>query len=457
MKKLTLAILCCCLALGVSQNAFANVYAAHLDVEPGNGGTQDFSSDASMDITYRLNEAATSVSIEIYLQSDPGTTVKTIAGTTTKGLNTVQWDGTKDGGGNAASGTYSYKITAADTTGHSSWEQIDDSDTNALLSFYTPRGISINKNQDSSRFGTVYVSESNFGTARPGHAAERTTTTGVYLLTNDLTDLGHKTGGVDWAAVGSSAPLKSCLDADDHLYVIDFTNDEAYEFNADLSVATKIISAANKTVGQYCSGIYVEGTQAGGDRKLYVVNSHYGDGRRGLIQYDLGSAATPTGTGTQYIGPSLWTYYPYDVARDSNGDWYMHSYRATAGQEFPLAKINDGTPPLNTAAWAAATSYVYSRGIDINEDAGIAVYASYSNGGVYIFNIDTGAYIEEIAIGGRSYDLAFDAAGNLYVPNTSNEVLRVFSPGDGSNSFVTDYYGTVVVTAATGVDTWVDY
>ena len=51
----------------------------------------------------------------------------------------------------------------------------------------------------------------------------------------------------------------------------------------------------------------MEGTQAAGNRKIYLVNGNYYDtARKGLIRYDLGAnaTATPGDTGTQIIGPT---------------------------------------------------------------------------------------------------------------------------------------------------------
>jgi len=273
-------------------------------------------------------------------------------------------------------------------------------------------------------------------------------TSGIYMLRADGVDAGWANGGVDWAAAGNSSPFKSTIGPDGHLYVTDFSNDLAYEFNNDLSVATPLIDASNKTSGQYVEGIHVEGTQAGGDRKIYLVDSHYLDARRGLIEYNLGGNATATAsdTGTQYIGPDYFGFYPRDVARDSNGDWYMIQYRYDPNQAPAVSKFNDATPPINTAAWETDMSlYTGAYGMDINEDAGLVAYGQYYTGEVFLFDMATGAYVDSFDAGSRIRELAFDAAGNLVTGDNSVEWVRFWSPG-GSWETVLGSDGTFSVT-----------
>ncbi len=56
---------------------------------------------------------------------------------------------------------------------------------------------------------------------------------GIYMLHADGTEAGFTDGGRTWT--GNSAPYKSIVGPDDHLYVADLSNDMAYEFNDDMS------------------------------------------------------------------------------------------------------------------------------------------------------------------------------------------------------------------------------
>ncbi len=332
--------------------------------------------------------------------------------------------------------TYQIKVSSY---GGSGWSQYiaDGFDRN----FYTPTGVSIDKNPASANFGKVFVSNATTATTGAG----RNTPEGIYALRANGAAAGFGTGGVTWG--GTSGPYKSTIGPDGHLYVADFSNDLAYEMSPDLQSATQLITAANKTTGQYVNSIYVTGTQAGGNRSIYLVNGHYLDARVGLIKYDLGASAAvgATDTGTQFIGTAApWSsFYPYDVARDSKGDWYLNTYRSTAGQASPIVKFNGaGTPPLeDDILWSASSAYAGSpAGIDINENAGTVAYVSYDNGVVRIFDMATGAFLESFTpgSGSRGRELAFDPAGNLVVVNSSSEYARYWSPG----GWATTVYGS---------------
>ncbi|MFQ5806219.1 MAG: hypothetical protein ACE5I3_07205 [Phycisphaerae bacterium] len=311
------------------------------------------------------------------------------------------------------------------------WNQYIPDDT--LTSFYSPCGVSINKNPASANFGKVYISETRTATTGFG----RSVTSGIYMLNADASDAGWANGGVDWTVQGNLAPFKSTIGPDNNLYVADYSNDLAFGFNADLSVATQLIDASNKTDGQYVEGIYVEGSQAGGDRSVYLVDSHYLDARRGLIRYDLGgdATATPGDLGTQWIGPDYFGFYPRDVARDSDGDWYMNQYRYSPNQAPALTKFDGtGTIPLgddpSEVLWETDISvFTGAYALDINEDAGVIAYGHYYTGEVFIFDLETGILIESFDAGNRIRELAFDAAGNLVTGDNSVEWARFWSPG----------------------------
>jgi len=300
-------------------------------------------------------------------------------------------------------------------------------------SFYLPRGVAINKNPASPNFGKVYVSESRGGqTANTTYG--RMTADGIYVLRADGTaESGPYTGGVDWTvdAANASAPLRSVIGPDNHLYVVSLYSDLAFEFNDDLSVATPLIDASNRTEGQWVHSIWVEGTKAAGNRKLYLVNGNYLDGRRGLIGYDLGGndMATPGDTGTQLIGPDVFNYYPYDVARDRNGDWYLNQYRATAGQALALLKFKGDIVPNNEPLWSVPNTYTYTESLDINDAAGVIAVGRYSDGTVYLFELSTGDLRESFDCGNRCREQAFDAAGNLVTVDNGAEWARFWSPG----------------------------
>jgi len=424
---LTAALAAAGLALAVAPS-YANVYASGLSQT----GANSFS--------FILNEGADlGVSVEMW-EVGGGMAYSENLGALAKGAHNWTWDGT----GSAAGKSYTAKITAS-ASGYSSWTQISADDMST--SFYVPVGVSVYKDMKSPKFGTIYVSNGQGGTTTFG----RSTTSGIYALNADASEIGFFTGGKDWAAAGNSSPFKSTIGPDGHLYVADFSNDLVWEFNDDLSAATQLIDGTNKTASQYVESIVVTGTQAGGDRSIFLVDSNYysgAPGRKGLIKYDLGAnaTATPGDTGVQFIGPDYFAYYPRDAARDSDGNWYMNQYRSALNQAPAISKFLDSaTLPINAAAWETDKAlYVGAYGLDIYEPNRWVAYAQYYTGEVFVFDMDTGAFVSSFDAGTRLREVAFDAAGNIVTVDNSTEWMRIWSPGLGQNSFTTESYFEVV-------------
>lgn len=371
-------------------------------------------------VTFVLNQAAAGITV-----LTNGVAVTPPIDASTPGLKSFDMTGAT---------TYSIIVTGNTAK---AWTQFipDGTDRN----FYFPNSVAINKNPASTNFGKVYIGNNN--QVIPGNTgAGRLTTDGIFLLRADGVAIsGPHTGGVSTYMTNDlnnySNPFKINLNPDDDcLYFTSYYDDLAFGFNADLSVATQLIDAGNKTAGQYVESIYATGKQSDGTRKIYTVDSHYLDPRVGLIQYDLFGNATATAldTGTQLIGPSFYTYYPCDVDRDSSGNWYLTQYRAAAGQA-PVVNKFDGSlaPPINTSLWNASAAYTYARCVGVNETGGTVAVGRVigSSGLVYFFDIATGAFKEQLDVGNYVRDIAFDKAGNMVSVDNSLEYARFWSPG----------------------------
>lgn len=412
--------------------AWANVYATGLSaqvsaVDPACGTHQ------TAKITYVLNENADDgVTIEVL--TDPGNTVvRTVQiARQLKGTNTFEWDG-RDDSGARVSGNFKVRITAADG-GHTQWTRLDPD--NEDTSFYVPVGVAVNRNPASPYYGNIYVSNCVAGIPA---GRTRSSIDGFYRLSADCTTINSGTGGQTWS--GGSSPFKIAIGEDDRVYVADLSNDLAFDMAPDLSSSVQLIDASNRSSAQWVGSIVVEGNQADGNRKIYLVNVNYEPARRGLIQYNLGAAAAAaTGDlGTQYIGPSYYSYYPYDFVRDSNGDWYGTQYRYDPTQAEAIAKFLDAAPPINTAHWKTPLIAPYNGGycLDIYEPKGWVAYGNYYDGWVHIFNMSDGSYVAGFDAGSRIRDIAFDEVGNIYTVDNTVERLRIWSPPDGPNSKTT--------------------
>lgn len=420
MRFVVAVALTVALAIVGAAPLWANVYASGL-VKTGDNS-----------FSYTLNESADAgVQVQVW-QVGGGMVYSEDLGPQAKGAQSWTWNGS----GAQMGLSYKVKVIAADD-GYTGWSQISTDGTST--SFYVPVGVSVYTNQNSSKFGTAYVSNATAGTTAFGRA----TSDGIYVVGADGVDLGYKTGGITWS--GSSSPWRTVVGPDGHLYAADLSNDLVYEFSDDLSSATVLIDGSNKTANQWVGGVWVEGTQADGNRAIYLVNNNYNDtARKGLIRYDLGgNAAVASGdTGVQYIGPSYFTFYPYDVARDGNGDWYMPQYRYDAAQAAAISKFTDDPDnlPINTAAWETPKTAPYNGGycVDVCDAKGWVAYGNYYDGYVHVFNMEDGSYVGGFDAGTRMRDIAFDAAGNIITVDNSTEWMRVWSPGDGANSFTTE-------------------
>ncbi|HRR87241.1 MAG TPA: lamin tail domain-containing protein [Phycisphaerae bacterium] len=421
---------------------YANVYPSGVTVDAS--ALND--TCGTLKVTYVLNENAdgdgVNPGVKIEVLDNTLTAVRTVSiARQKKGTHVFDWDGRKDDGTRAPNGSYTVKITAADF-GYTVWTQISVDQTST--SFYVPVGVSVNRNPGSPHYGSVYVSNATSGETAYG----RNNPEGVYRLKADMTEINSGTAGVTWG--GASGPWKSAIGTDDRVYVTDLSNDLVFDVAPDLSSAVQLIDASNRTANQWVGAVVVEGTQAAGNRKIYLANVNYNDtARKGLIQYTLGAnpTVTPGDTGVQYIGPTYYSFYPYDYVRDSNGDWYGTQYRYDPTQAEAIAKFLDGTPPINTAFWKTPMVSPYNGAycLDIYEKRGWVAYGNYYDGWVHIFNTADGSYVGGFDAGSRMRDIAFDAAGNIYTVDNVTEWLRAWSPPDGPNSMD---YTTVAVSLA---------
>lgn len=96
--------------------SFANVFASDLSAPENITGFP-------VALQYRLNDNATTVTVEIFGPLPDTTVIKTINGGTARGLNTVYWDGTKNDSTPAPAGSYKFKVKA-ESTGYSTWTNI---------------------------------------------------------------------------------------------------------------------------------------------------------------------------------------------------------------------------------------------------------------------------------------------------------------------------------------------
>ena len=423
--------------------AWANVYASGL------------SKTGDKSLNYTLNEdATTGVSVQVW-QVGGGVVYSENLGAQTKGVHNWTWNG--NGGQDGK--TYTVKVVAS-STGYSSWTKT--SVDGALNSFYSPKGVAVNRNQNSQYFGRVYVSE-----GAGGSTASRTTQDGIYMLNADLSDaIGQgstaKTGGVTWAS-SSSSPFRMEVGPDDSVYVCDWADTHSGLWMGDGnfdSVAAVLDNTGlngdgmNATHGSI-SGFVVSGT--GSSRKIYTVDEDLDSANEGSIwRYDIGTGTVFTGAPSAKVyddaaNGDLILNSNNDIIQANDGTFWVTQPRA-GGSADTLLSLMQVSADGKSVLWSSVPQLAAHSDVDpLKRTYGIAydpvndmiALATYNSGQVLIFDPNTKSIVSSFTTvaSANNRDLAFDAAGNLYVVDNTNERLWAYSPS-GANSYTTQSWFT---------------
>lgn len=495
MKKVLLLSIIVLMSL-LASYSFANVMAFDVKLD---------TSGANPKVTYRLNEAATSVIVQICGPSPSTAAVKNITGTTLKGANEVIWDKTIDGGAPASNGAYSVKVQANDAVGHTAWSLINDI-TQPIFQYEYPRHLEVNKNVKSPYFGMIYLANGRVGTTGTSKACSD----GIYAMYPDGSDpLGQAgtpaTGGVAWSVLtgtgtlDGASPWKPVVGPDDSVYICDWSDTHSGIWRAPADLSGSYVEILDNT-GRASSGlvgtlhgsvssVLVEGTGASTtlytwdeDLPLPGASTTTEPGLRNIYKYAVGTGPFPwTAAPTTQISELDFTsYIYYDAAfgifvndsnaglkRDSSGNWYVSNYRAGVGMP-TLLKIS---PDGKTLLWDSLNAGNGGNTSDplIADRGGIAIdevrnriYVGISGVGFkYIpFNplptgtgaLDAATVSVTVTEGGFTsgsavVGLDVDGAGNVYFASTTREYLYIYSP-PGANSYTTDTNLTITVTGA---------
>lgn len=206
--------------------AWANVYASRLEQSGING------------VSYILNENAdVGVTAEVW-KVGGGLVYSESLGTQNAGSHSWNWNGS----GYVAGDQYTIKIKPS-ATGYAGWTKI--SVDNPLNSFYSPRGVDVNRDPGSKYFGRIYVGESAGGSPAAGVIRGAPTQDGVYMLNADGTDADGqgntaRAGGVTWGT--ASSPFRLTVGPENKVYLTDWSDSHSGlwvgdpDFNTAVSV-----------------------------------------------------------------------------------------------------------------------------------------------------------------------------------------------------------------------------
>lgn len=418
---------------------------------------------------YLLNDDATNVTVEVLNSSNA--VVKTfLVGAQAKGSQSVLWDSTDDSSVLVPTGNYTFRVN---TTGAASgaWTQFN-STASKLNYFYTPRGVAVNKNPDSPYYGRVYVGEGAGGISGMEGPTTRVTTDGIYMLNADISDngipggTGAHTAGVPWRLANDTpadntpaSPFRLEVGPDDSLYITDWSDAQSGLWQADPNVTSAVevldstgrnTAGLNTTHGSIAD-VIVTGT--GASRTIYTFDEDYAtpsvETRGSILRYDIG-------TNTTFSGPP--SALAYDDTSDNRVQNFLGSIALANDGTFWLAQNRAGGADTlsslmqidasGTVLWSSIPSLAATslddplRGMQgIAYDAVnnlIAVVTNINvtgtgNGRIQIFDPVSKTVLGTLYFGSTTNtDVAFDAAGNLYVTNRSAERLRLWSPPNGN-------------------------
>ena len=382
--------------------------------------------------------------------------------------------------GAQAKGAYTAEISLEDLEkGNYTWEVVVEGAEKSTIerfnsySFYHPSGLDIDNNPENASFGALFVCEGYNRGQKTGYVsahADGSYGGGLYIfdaagnqilnkdggarfypswLTNQDRTFGSKTCGADFGKVA--------IAQDGRIFV------NRYNFNGDYYLVAESLEKlvadgeftsllAGKTM---TDGIYFEGSEylagpaqsfdvfgAGEDLKLLAlsradntVDATYDENR--VVEYNLG-------TGTALEVPTavvaLDKKYTISYDRKANlqydnrgGIWYIQ-YRGAPSAEQPALVYVDANGEIKFFEGAGGKAR-YQGAMSVSPD-GDRLVASSASGVVTVYGIiraENGditlneQYRLTHNMGGSAYSAAWDAAGNFFLGNASNEVVQGYA------------------------------
>ena len=407
---------------------------------------------ATLTVTYRLNNSnANSVFVVIYNGEE---VVKSVPGTTTIGVNTVE----------VATNDLPAGVElkwAVEVNGTS--VEVPTQETK-IYSFYHPSGVDIDINPENPTFGLLLVNEGMHsvkdkteGYVSAGFGA------GIFAFTPsfDLIPNGDKpgnNGGIEFTTTRADgtgtaySPRRIRISEDGRIFVTSLNTDGNYLWEVDpnnfnewtpvfkgtLNDQRELITEDSAFIAAPNNGFDVKGAGENLQLAMYSVNlpGITGAAMSGfrLHEYNLGTATEWATAPSKTIVDGLYAinYTGTQVEYDNEGGLWIASYRGTANDANPgLVHINaDGVEDAKLV-W----SNVRQAGIRFNNDFTKLVVAgnngaakkatiytiSKDNNGAPVLTEET--VIDMAAVGNNLNDFAWDYAGNLYACGNSAEKL----------------------------------
>lgn len=482
MRNLILAAL---LACGLASAAHAVPVAGQIRVSSISVGQ-----GVGLTITYRLNEAADSVGIEL---RDAGSNalVASFAGTAAQGANSVVWNGRVDNAAGAlvAAGSYRVRVTAnknvplgwTEFASNRSVGQYGAAATlETLFDGASPRSWLITHNTDSDTFGYL-LAISSYATTPP-HA-------GAIVLNPELSVAAGDDGfasrklkgfGDGTAIINNTVFWDAAVDPNDAARV--FATGQAGTGGAanqtGLMTATPL-TAENLVEADPFDRAAVLLPRGMAMQSIMGTRYAFLTGGNGVINRVQVNASNevPDVAPEDILGVSA--DYSRDVRFDAAGNLYYSSRMAAGGNIYRWNQAQvasatvDSLTPANavwTISGTATANQILGVTITPTGDVFAMVAAGTERGLYYIGNTASATLTKTLAVADRVVDfttigtgwspstaggrVACDIAGNLYACDNGAEVVRGFSPGGNTSIVVVAPTSQTFTVTAANVADW---
>lgn len=355
-------------------------------------------------------------------------------------------------------------------------------DSNPLVRFNSPRGVSVSTHPNATNFGTVYVANSAAGTTT---GVVRSLGDGLYAMNSDQSDaFGYGNTAqdpdnrFDGAGASANSPFRVYAATNGEVYTADFSdaNGNIYRANFDLTSpagGSQVLEGiggptplpAGRNHGS-TTAVHVEGSLADGNLTLYTVDEDLAPGNS-LWRYDIGAGPLPFAGVSNKVNltAALIPAATSDMQRGKDGKWYLAQNRSGGGEtgiavlgpegnqiydSLVASRALIGDPATNdimrnVLAMAVSDDQTWLAALINDSDVAVIPLLGGIPDLANRLLVDTGTDI----ISGR--DIAFDAAGNIHYVSSGQGLYRVLAPGGNTVATTTrdaDVYTFSITNAA---------
>ena len=460
----------------LTPSARANVYATNIKINGTLQGTASVSEGGGATISYILNEPASlGVAVQILSGDTPVRTIVIASGSpgSTRGLNTVAWDGKDDSNVVLPAGNYTVQVMAS-SSGYSDWTQINQP-TDPGYSVYWPSGIAVDTRIDSPYYGRIMVAN-GADTAANNPGIVKLNADGSYA---DEGPNGPSTAGYVFTPDGYKSDSVRSLKygSDDRIYFNDWTGPGKIVACDMIMSTNQIILDTAEWPGNPGNWADIDVTDPGTTNGMaWLGDARYPPAGVWAFPLTNNGVADPNSGGFNVVanGPDIPIRAGFGMVIDTRSDIFIGSVRANAtdaSQKLTcITNVFQGPDGSPTNWWNTVNAYpfidqnlawydgaelnstfVYSFDVAINSRSNPTLLTQVYNGGsggMKIINPADGTVITNINQGVSIYYIGtcFDAVGNVYVGN-GNSTWQVFSP-PGPNQATTPAVVTITVGAA---------